>query len=236
MGLIIKDKIQQLIVGYPTVSDKYNVAGAVLMGDTPVKFGELVKFKGKQGYVEAITAQIALADIAGFVLATNVKLADGFPGTTVETLPGEALNLVMDGFMAIELDATAQAVDITMVPAVGAASTDTAVVAGKTYYTRTSNSDGAGYLNDGTYKYTKVDAPTGNPSTSNYYEMTEVGVNGATDDIAPNKAVAVFLNTDGKYGKLTTTGVSGSTDLVGVVFTGTKEFRDGRWVAEILVK
>ncbi len=43
------------------------------------------------------------------------------------------------------------------------ASLDTAVVQGKTYYTRTGTV--------GAYVYTKVTEPTGNPSTSDYYEV-----------------------------------------------------------------
>ena len=48
-----------------------------------------------------------------------------------------------------------------------AASSDTSVVSGKTYYTRT----GSGTAQS-PYVYTPVASPTGNPSTSNYYEMT----------------------------------------------------------------
>lgn len=44
------------------------------------------------------------------------------------------------------------------------ASTDSSVQAGKTYYTR-SGSESAGYT------YTKVDSPSGNPSTKGYYEI-----------------------------------------------------------------
>lgn len=44
-----------------------------------------------------------------------------------------------------------------------AASTDTEVDAGKTYYTKSGS------------VYTKVASPTGNPSTSSYYEMTSAG-------------------------------------------------------------
>lgn len=44
------------------------------------------------------------------------------------------------------------------------ASSDTTVKSGKTYYTRTGTSPN--------YVYTPVDSPTGNPSTSSYYEMT----------------------------------------------------------------
>ena len=45
-------------------------------------------------------------------------------------------------------------------------STDTEVVSGKTYYTRTGTSPN--------YTYTVVSTPTGNPSTSNYYELDTV--------------------------------------------------------------
>lgn len=108
MGLIIKDKVPMFKVGYPTVSDKYNIAGGILMGDTPVKFGDLVKFSSVKGYYEAITSAVTLADIAGFVLATNVKVPNNWPGTEWSVNPGEAFNLVLPGsYLAIELDATA---------------------------------------------------------------------------------------------------------------------------------
>ena len=107
MSLIIKDKIPMFIVGYPTVSDKYNVAGGTLAGNTPVKFGQLVKHSATKGYFEAITGAITLADIAGFVLATNVKLNELWPEGNVQVNPGEAFNLMVNGFMAIELDSGA---------------------------------------------------------------------------------------------------------------------------------
>lgn len=110
MGLILKDKIPMFKVGYPTVSDKYNITGGVLTGETPVKFGDLVKFSATKGYYEAITSAVTVADIAGFVLATNVKLATEWPATedSVKVLPGEAFNLVLPGsYLAIELDTTA---------------------------------------------------------------------------------------------------------------------------------
>ena len=46
------------------------------------------------------------------------------------------------------------------------ASTDTSVASGKTYYTRSGSGTSAS-----PYVYTKVASPTGNPSTSSYYEM-----------------------------------------------------------------
>ena len=48
-----------------------------------------------------------------------------------------------------------------------AASSDTTVNSGKTYYTRS----GSG-TSESPYVYTPVASPTGNPSTSNYYEMS----------------------------------------------------------------
>lgn len=107
MGLIINKKIQELMKGYPTVSDKYDVSGAVLDGSTPVKFGELVKLGSTAGYFEAAAGATAITDIAGFTVATNVKLAQDWPGTTVQINPGEAFNLLIKGFIAIELDANA---------------------------------------------------------------------------------------------------------------------------------
>ena len=111
MGLIIgKSGIPMFKVGYPTVSDKYNITGGILAGNTAVRFGDLVKFSSTKGYYEAITSTVTLANIAGFVLATNVKLATEWPGTdeSVKVLPGEAFNLVLPGsYLAIELDATA---------------------------------------------------------------------------------------------------------------------------------
>ena len=108
MGLIIKDKIPMFKVGYPTVSDKYNVTGGTLTGTKSVHFGDLVKFSTTKGYYEAISTTVTIADIAGFVLATNVKLANDWPATEVAVNPGEAFNLVLPGsYLAIELDSGA---------------------------------------------------------------------------------------------------------------------------------
>lgn len=113
MGLILKDKIPMFKVGYPTVSDKYNVTGGILVGNTPAKFGELVKFSTTNGYYEAITDAVTLDAIAGFTLATNVKVAEDWPATKVQINPGEAFNLVLPGsYLAIELDSAAKEANI----------------------------------------------------------------------------------------------------------------------------
>ena len=111
-GMIIKDKLPMFMKGYPTVSDKYNVAGATLTGSTTVKFGDpLVWATGNSNgyYVKsAIGTSVvtAASDFAGFCVATNVKLASGFPGTEVETKAGEALNLLINGYIAVQLGAS----------------------------------------------------------------------------------------------------------------------------------
>lgn len=112
MSLIIKDQIPMLRKGYPTVSDKYNVSGGILAGSTAVHFGELVKRSSTPGYFEAITSTVTLDAICGFVLATNVKLAQNWPGTTIQVNPGEAFNLLINGFIAVELNNTAVSTDI----------------------------------------------------------------------------------------------------------------------------
>lgn len=136
MGLIIgKSGIPMFKVGYPTVSDKYNVTGGTLTGENPVKFGDLVKFSTTKGYYEAITSTVTLTDIAGFVLATNVKLATEWPGNdeSVKVLPGEAFNLVLPGsYLAIELDTTAVEANVKAnakvyaIPATGKCTTESA--------------------------------------------------------------------------------------------------------------
>lgn len=112
MGLIIKDKIPMFMRGYPTVSDKYDVAGGVLTGTNAVQFGDPVKFSATKGYFEKGTGMAAITDLAGFVVATNVKLANEWPGQTVQTQPGEAFNLLVKGFIAVELANTAVVANI----------------------------------------------------------------------------------------------------------------------------
>lgn len=109
MGLILKDKVKQLIKGYPTVSDKYNVAGGILAGSNPVEFGDLVAYSSNAGYYEkAMGTSLPSAGLAGLVVATNVKLVDSWAGETEpKTKVGEAFNLLLDGFIAAKVLITA---------------------------------------------------------------------------------------------------------------------------------
>lgn len=172
MGMIIKNEIQKLMKGFPTVSDKYDVQGGVLGGTTAAHFGDVVVFGSQAGeYVVPTSTISAVGNIAGVVCGTNVKLATTYPAgpsVEVDTPAGEAFNLLLKGYIAVEL-------------------TD-AVVA----------------------------------------------------NIKEGKAVACFLNTASKYGKLTTSGVSGATDVPGWYFTGVVENQGTtaapKYVAEIVVK
>lgn len=114
MSLIIKDKIKQLMRGYPTVSDKYNVEGGIVEGDTPLAFGDMVAYGSTTGYYKKATALKSVDEIAGFVLATNVKLEDTWCGENKGpvTYPGEAFNLFMNGFIALSLKSDATVAQI----------------------------------------------------------------------------------------------------------------------------
>lgn len=109
MSLIIKDKIKQLMRGYPTVSDKYNVEGGIIEGTDGVNFGDMVVYGSTTGYYKKANALTNINEFAGFVLATNVKLEDTWGKTNDGpiTNPGEAFNLFMNGFIAIALKSDA---------------------------------------------------------------------------------------------------------------------------------
>ena len=107
MAMIIKDKLQMLMKGFPTVSDKYNVLPAVLDGTAPVNFGDVVVYSTTDGYYTKPATITAATQVAGFVVATNVKVPENYPGTTIQVNPGEAFNLLHSGYLAIELDSGA---------------------------------------------------------------------------------------------------------------------------------
>lgn len=110
MSLIIKGDITKLKAGYPTVSDKYDVTGGILEGDSNLAYGQLVKFGTATGYYKAVngTQTISAAtDIAGIRLAVNVKLINTYPGNgQALTYPGEAFDLFFRGAIAVEVSFT----------------------------------------------------------------------------------------------------------------------------------
>lgn len=114
MGLIYgKSGIPKLMVGYPTVSDKYDVGPAVLEGSTAVYPGDVVMFGSASGSYKPASSLTEMAEVAGIVLATNVKVPGVYPAPLgpVAFQPGEAFGLLVRGFVAVALDANAVLAD-----------------------------------------------------------------------------------------------------------------------------
>ena len=109
MGLIKgKSGIQKLLVGYPTMSDKYDVMPATLSGADVVN-GDVVMFTSDHSVYKKAASITDASQLAGIVLATNVKVATTYPANSmnVPTKSGEQFNLVVKGFIAVELDSGA---------------------------------------------------------------------------------------------------------------------------------
>ena len=104
MGLIIKDKIQSLMVGYPTTSDKYDVEGG--LANETLRFGDLVVAESVGVY-----KKVDATKVDGIVLATNVKLNTTYPADAEGpvTVKGEAFNVLIRGRVAVALDSDATA-------------------------------------------------------------------------------------------------------------------------------
>lgn len=121
MSMILNTKLPQLMRGYPTVSDKYNVRGATLSVDSGEgHFGDVVLIDDdKDGYfVVADSTHAATAtNVAGVLLATNVKLVtDFFGGSTAKavTRPRETFNLMLEGYVALPVKVTAESGEPTL--------------------------------------------------------------------------------------------------------------------------
>ena len=102
MGLIIKDKIKSLMVGYPTTSDKYDVEGG--LANETLRFGDLVVAESVGVY-----KKVDATKVDGIVLATNVKLNTSYPADAEGpvTVKGEAFNVLIKGRVAVALDSDA---------------------------------------------------------------------------------------------------------------------------------
>lgn len=142
------------------------------------------------GAIQSNGSAVDLENLDGIKKALNVTLGSAFKGSSrivtnddglqyLDTLKKKAdsneylLTPDPSNPMVLRLSAGATTVPISVVPndvmpsaATYSASEDTTVQAGKTYYTRT----GAG-TDVSPYVYTAVESPSGNPSTSSYYEM-----------------------------------------------------------------
>lgn len=116
MGLIYgKSGIPKLMVGYPTVSDKYDVGPAVLEGSTAILPGDVVMYGSASGAYLPASSLSDFEEVAGIALATNVKVPNQYPAPAgpVAFQPGEAFGLLVRGFVAVALDAGADLDDAT---------------------------------------------------------------------------------------------------------------------------
>ena len=107
MSLILgKDGIQKLMVGYPTVSDKYNVGPAVAEGT--IYPGDLV-IAGSGDHSAYVAATSDHEQPLGFAIATNVKVPGTYPAPQgpVPFQAGDAFGLFVSGYLAVELNADA---------------------------------------------------------------------------------------------------------------------------------
>ena len=114
MGLIYgKSGIPKLMVGYPTVSDKYDVGPAVLEGSTAIFPGDVVMHGSASGAYLPASSLTKFEEVAGIALATNVKVPTQYPAPAgpVAYQPGEAFGLLVRGFVAVALDAGASLAD-----------------------------------------------------------------------------------------------------------------------------
>lgn len=114
MSLIYgKSGIQKLMVGYPTVSDKYDVGPAVLEGSAAAYPGDVVMFGSASGSYLPASSLSDANEVAGIVLATNVKVPSSYPAEKgpVPFQPGEAFGLLVRGFVAVKLDEDAVLAD-----------------------------------------------------------------------------------------------------------------------------
>lgn len=102
MGLIYGKKIPLLRKGYPTVSDKYNVASGRLEGSVAAEMGQLLEYGSQSGLFKVATDA---TKVCGVALASNVKLTDTWTNANAATMvkPGEAANLCFHGFVAVKV-------------------------------------------------------------------------------------------------------------------------------------
>lgn len=112
MSLILgKDGFQKLMIGYPTVSDKYNVGPAVNAGPSDIYPGDAVFTLGEFDHGDYVgSADIAETTVdafAGFAVATNVNVPKTYPAPEgpVPFGAGQAFGLMQSGYIAVKVKA-----------------------------------------------------------------------------------------------------------------------------------
>lgn len=115
MGMIIGKKIKELMQGYPTISDKYNVDGGYFeatAGSEQVEFGAVLSYGSATGHYTVKTITSA-AQVAGILIASNVKLATTYPAeANVKVVDGDYIGVMTQGGIAVVLADSAVKADI----------------------------------------------------------------------------------------------------------------------------
>ena len=122
------------------------------------------------GNLYANNAHLKQADVEGAITATSLTIGSGansYDGATAINITGYDIEIVSDSTGVLDEDVSTYLYphlyhNGTEVEAY-ILSEDTEVDGSKTYYTRSGT--------EGSYIYTEVVSPTGNPHTSNYYEQ-----------------------------------------------------------------
>lgn len=99
MSLIIKNKIGNVLVGTPTVSDKYDVITATV-GNTVVKSGQIVAFDNifKEGEKPVVIEPTETSKYIGVVMHQNIHLEEKSKEPQ-EFQPGEVVGICIKGFV-----------------------------------------------------------------------------------------------------------------------------------------
>lgn len=113
MGMIINRALPKLKKGYPTSTDKYSVRGATLNAETGVVHGgDLIEYVGDESF-KKVTATTNVEDIAGVCLSSLTRVVNGLTGDGIASWgAGDTIDLVVGGFIAIEVD---ESVDLSTI-------------------------------------------------------------------------------------------------------------------------
>ena len=177
---------------FPVTNELFEDSDANIYNEMVTWIADESRVTRNQLIIEAVNkkAKVELNDLDDIKKAVNVTLGQAFKPTSsvitnddglqyLDTLKDSDGNYLlqpspidpMQMFLAVGATKIPLKVypnaDVTSEP-VYTASVDTSVQAGKTYYTRSGS--------EGSYVYTVVAEPTGNPSTSSYYEITSAKV------------------------------------------------------------
>lgn len=130
MGLIIGSKLPLFKLGYPTVSDKYNVDPGILSTSAAegVAYGTILAYGEASGKF-IVWDGADVKKIVGPMCAVNVKLADPWTNE-VKVMPGEACSPLRDGYIALAIDPATDLTAIVEGTAVTAKVADGKVVLG----------------------------------------------------------------------------------------------------------